>query len=319
MREKINFGVIILISIFLIFIGKSDYGTQLQLNLSSVFSPIQSFTSFFFNTLRIRYENKLLRQKVVELSLENQSLYNYKFENLELRELLEFRQQTSYKAIPVNILIRELDPISEVCTIDKGLNHGIQTSMPVITEEGIFGKTVEVTDTKALVQTLFNFNFRVSGMDIRSGVQGIVRWETGKGCILEHIPVNSDIQVGDAIITSGLGSVFPRGLNIGTVKKINIDPSKLFYSISLEPACNFYKVINVFVLKESISIPDYSQDSILIKTLGWEFIETKKETTNLTPPIPEYSKPPTVETSTQIEIKPDSFQSVNFNTLPGIE
>lgn len=318
MRERINFGAVILISISLIFIGRSDYGKKLQLNLSSVFSPIQSFTSFFFNTLRIRNENKILRQKVVELSLENQSLYSYKLENVELHRLLEFREQTGYTAIPANITNRELDPISEVCTIDKGSINGMQMGMPVITEDGIYGKIIEVTNDKSLVQTLFNFNFRASGMDLKSGVQGIVRWESGKGCILEQIPVNSEIEPEDKIITSGLGSVFPRGINIGTVKKISIDASKLFYSISLKPACEFSKVTNVFVLKESILIPDSLKDSVMIKTVGWEFKKTSINKIE-TPITQEPENKPALRPPLYPIIKPDSSKPSVLDTMSGIE
>lgn len=289
MKDKLKIGAVVLVSILLIFIGKSDSGIKLQLKLSNIFSPLESYTSFFFNTFRIRHENKILRQKAGELALENQLLYNYKVENSEFRELLRFRDQAAYALVPANIVNRDLDPVSEVCTVDKGIADGMRIGLPVITEQGVYGKVIEVTSDKALIQTLFNFNFRVSGIDVRSGEQGIVRWESGRGFILEHMPVNSNIQVGDIIITSGLGSVFPRGLNIGTVKKISIDPSKLYYSINLVPACQFTKVTNVFVLKESAPLSTTSPDS-LIETSSWQIVRTKPDTSML-------------ETSTENELK----------------
>ncbi|MFA5033879.1 MAG: rod shape-determining protein MreC [bacterium] len=274
MKNRIGLIIVTFVSIILIITGRTENGIQFQLKLSGVFAPLESCTAFFFNTFRIRQENKILKQKVVELSTENQILNSYKSENAQLRKLLDFSQQIPYLVVPANIINRELDPISEVCGINKGVLDEVKIGLPVITEDGIYGKIVEVQSNKALVQTLFNFNFRISGMDIRSGVQGIVRWEKGKGCILEHVPVNFDIKAGDEIISSGIGSIFPKGLNIGKVKEVTIDPSKLFYYITLDPACKFAKVTNVFVLKETALNANVSDDSLLVNTLGWKVIKT---------------------------------------------
>lgn len=291
MKNRVGLIIVTFVSIILIITGRTENGIRLQLKLSGIFAPMESYTAFFFNTFRIRQENKILKQKVVELSTENQILNSYKSENAQLRKLLDFSQQIPYLVIPANIINRELDPISEVCGINKGITDGVKIGLSVITEDGIYGKIVEVQSNKALVQTLFNFNFRVSGMDIRSGVQGIVRWEKGIGCIMEHVPVNFDVQTGDEIITSGLGSIFPKGLNIGKIKEVTTDPSKLFYYITLEPACKFAKVTNVFVLKETALTANVSDDSLLVNTLGWKVVRTVSDSMYNKSPDSIYNKP----------------------------
>ncbi|MCK4307990.1 rod shape-determining protein MreC [candidate division WOR-3 bacterium] len=267
------FGLIIL-CIILIGIGSTEFGEKTQIRLGSIFSPLNSWVSFIFNEFKIRHENKVLRAKVSELALNNQILRSSQYENEKLFDLLEFKARTEYELIASRIVSRDPNPISGTCLIDKGLADEVRKDFPVITCDGVYGKVTEVTRENAIVQTISDFNFRVACMNLRNGIQGIMRWEGGKGCILGQVRVNSDIQIGDSIVTSGLGSIFPKGVAVGKVREINVDKTKLFYEVTLEPTCKLGEIEYVFIVKKK---PERLEKSTVYKTPGWEIYQKIEE------------------------------------------
>jgi rod shape-determining protein MreC len=265
--DRIWFGVLVALSIVLIGVGNTRAGTRFQIRASSAFSPLSVWASFLFSEFKIRRENRVFRHKLTELSLRNQSLRCLEYENERLRDLVEFEAQEGSRLICAPVIGRDPDPISGICLIGKGAADGIKEGLPVMTPDGVYGRVIEVTEYKSLVETIFNFNFRVATMDLRSGVQGIVTWDGGKACLVAQVPVNSDTKVGDNIVTSDIGSTFPKGLNVGRVKDVTVDETRLFYDVSLEPACKFSRVEHVCVMTEFES-PESERD-VISETLGW--------------------------------------------------
>ncbi|MBI4721745.1 MAG: rod shape-determining protein MreC [Candidatus Stahlbacteria bacterium] len=261
---RIMFGVLVGVSILLIGIGNSGIGELIQVRGATIFSPFSGWSGFLFNNLVVRKENKVLKLKLTELSIQNQKLHSLQIENDRLSRLLEFKNAASYKLIPARIVGREANPLAGIGIINKGSAEGVKDGMPVITADGIYGKVVALTGGGAKVETIFNFNFRVAAMDLRTEVQGIVKFD--KGQIIFQVPVKSDIEVGDEIVTSEIGSIFPEGIRIGKVGRIEQDETKLFYNVTLEPFCKFYKTKEVFIIYENKSIEEIP----VADTPGWK-------------------------------------------------
>lgn len=271
---KICFGVFVLVSILLIITGNTKGGTRIQLHISSIFSPIEKWVSFVSNEMRLRRENRILKLKVAKLALENQTFKSLQYENRRLRKLLKFKTQQPHKLIVARIIGRAPNPISGTCLIDKGRRDGIKENMPVITPEGVYGKIVETTEKRALLETIFNFNFRLPIMNLRTGGLGIAKWDASKGGVIAQIAVTSDVKIGDEIVTSEIGDIFPDGLKVGTVKRISMDETRLFHNAVLEPACNFLETKEIFVITEPGKI---EEEEPVFKTRTWEVSRKKKE------------------------------------------
>jgi rod shape-determining protein MreC len=216
----------------------------------------------------MRHENRALKLKLAEVSMKNHKLQSLRYENERLRDLLEFKAQQSHKLIGAHIVGRDPAPLSGTCIIDKGACNGIKEDLPVITPDGIYGKVIETTEGNALIETFLNFNFRIVGMVLRSGIQGIVKWEGDKNSLVMQLPVNSDVDIDDEIVTSEISSVFPQGLKIGRIKKIAIGNTKIFYDAEIEPACNFSKVENVFIITEPDTVS--LENNKILKTSMWK-------------------------------------------------
>ena len=199
----------------------------------------------------LRYENGVLREQNLRLSLELLKLREARLENARLRGLLHFRTRAedadSYLA--AKVIARDPDRVLNTILIDVGRGDGIEERMPVVTADGLVGRVLEAHNRTAVVQLLLDRNCRVSAIVQQDGrAQGIVLYENGT-FYLKYIPVRSEVAEGDVVVSSGLGGVFPKGLPVGRVVKLGEEEQGLFREVILTPGVNFTNLEEVFVLK----------------------------------------------------------------------
>ncbi|HDG68261.1 MAG TPA: rod shape-determining protein MreC [candidate division Zixibacteria bacterium] len=199
----------------------------------------------------IRAERELARAK-----LEIQSLTEAKIENQRLRRLLEFKENTDYDLVLAEVVGRKVGRFPSTVVIDRGSADGVARGMPVITPDGVVGKIKSAGVNSSVVQILLDPSIRISAIDQRSRVNGIVRSPDGVHLVMEQVPVGEDVAPGDRIVTSGYGGVFPPGLLIGYVSEVSEPEGSMFKKIEVQPAAKLNRFEEVFVLVE---IP---QDSI---------------------------------------------------------
>lgn len=199
----------------------------------------------------LRFENGVLREQNLRLSLELLRLREAQLENARLRQLLQFRsaQHNAEAFKAAKVLARNPGRISNTILIDLGIQDGISDRLPVVTADGLVGRVLEVHDHTAIVQLLLDRNCRVSAVIQRENrTQGIVTCEEGL-FTLQNVGVRADIEVGDVVVSSGLGDVFPGGLYIGRVETVGEAGEGLFKEVVLAPGVNFSNLEEVFVLK----------------------------------------------------------------------
>jgi rod shape-determining protein MreC len=122
--------------------------------------------------------------------------------------------------------------------------------MAVVTSEGVVGRVIEVSLHTAKVLLITDPN---SAMDVivqRSRTQGIMEGKVEEVCVLKYVQKNEDVQVGDKVITSGLGGIFPKGLVTGTVTKVERKRPGIFQYIEVTPSVDFSRLEEVLILKE---------------------------------------------------------------------
>ncbi len=200
----------------------------------------------------LRFENGVLREQNLRLSLELLRLREARLENTRLRQLLQFRsaQATADNFIAAKVLARNPARILNTILIDLGSRQGLTPRMPVVTADGLVGRVLEVHEQTSIVQLLLDRNCRVSAVVQRQNrTQGIVTCENGV-FYLQNVGVRSDIEVGDVVVSSGLGDVFPGGLYIGRVESLGEAGQELFRQVIIAPGVNFSNLEEVFVLKD---------------------------------------------------------------------
>ena len=195
----------------------------------------------------LQAENNLLRQQVRALSETGQ-------ENLELRRLLQFKEHPTFRAIGAQVIGRDASNWWKSLQIDQGYADGIRENMPVVNADGVVGKTVEVTAGECRVLLLTDPNCKISALlqDTRDpGVAGGGEDAFGRAprCLMTFVDRRATVKPGEAIITSGMGGAFPKGLRVGTVVSAQLDrQSGLYQNIEVRPSVDFRRLEHVMVI-----------------------------------------------------------------------
>lgn len=184
---------------------------------------------------------ELLKQKLA--SLEEVSL-----ENARLKDLLHFKQQSSFKVIAARVIGRAPDNWSSMIIVDKGSLQGIRPGMSVITYLGFVGRVVETGASLSKIMLANDPDFGVSAVIQRSRQEGLISGTLGDLLIMRYLPKDVDVKVSDKVVTSGLSSKFPKGLTIGTVVDIQEEFSGLGRYCLVKPAVNLSSIEEVLVI-----------------------------------------------------------------------
>ncbi|RKY39888.1 MAG: rod shape-determining protein MreC [Candidatus Omnitrophota bacterium] len=193
-------------------------------------------------------ENKRLRKRIKELEQRIVDLEEARQENERLRGLLSFKKP-SYINIPAQVIGESADNWRRIVFLDKGKRDGIERDMPVITKEGLVGKVVNVGLRTAEVMLILDPGSRVGALVQRTRDTGIVKGNISS-CVLTYLDKYSDLQKGDVIISSGKGGVYPKGLFIGKVSRIEKNLNRLYLEASINPAVDFHHLEEVLCLKK---------------------------------------------------------------------
>lgn len=169
-------------------------------------------------------------------------------ENMRLKNLLSFKQQSPYKLIAARVIGRSLDSWSSVVLIDKGSFSGIKRGMVAITYLGLLGRVIETTKSTSKILLISDPNLSISGVVQRSRQEGLVSGTLGTHLIMKYLPEEADIRISDTIVTSGLNAAYPKGLLIGKVVDINKEFSGLSRYAIIKPAVNLSDIEEVLVI-----------------------------------------------------------------------
>ena len=209
---------------------------------------IKGFRDNYDTLAGFRGENERLRKRVQTLEVERQRLLEAEATNRRLQQLLDFRSELPGGAITASIIANSATSWFQSCVLNKGSADGVRKGMAVVTPLGIVGKVVSVTGRTAKVLLLTDPN---SGIDVlvqRTRSRGIVSGSLESGTVLKYMKRSEDVQEGDRLVTSGLDTVFPKGLLVGTVIKVRKQNRGLFQSVEVWPAVHAERVEEVLVV-----------------------------------------------------------------------
>ncbi|MBT8535704.1 rod shape-determining protein MreC [Polynucleobacter paneuropaeus] len=186
----------------------------------------QASTEYFTTRSTLEQENQIFKARQAELALlANQSEFLL-IENQNLRQLMDLQKQVGFKTLPVEILFNPPNPISQRVVINRGNDDGLKLGNPIANDAGILGQVVRLYDHSAEVSLLEDRDFAVPVQVARNGLRAAV-FGAGRGNSLElrYLPVASDLEVGDILITSGIDGVYPPGYAVAVISRIvrNVD------------------------------------------------------------------------------------------------
>lgn len=238
-------------SVFLI--NKKKEYSFLPLNLIARFTySTSNKIAFFISDIKkyfnLKYENELLKEENTLLLNENRKSREYAVENNRLRNTLHFLEKTKFKLQVVSVIGRDLTNFFNTLIIDKGLEDGVVEDMAIVDTSGIVGKVVSCGKKISKVILLVDSNCSVCAINSRSRVYGVVSGTGGSLCIMKYVLSEDDVKIGDTIISSGEGEIFPKGFLIGRVVKVEKAKDELTLDIYIKPAVKFSILEEVFVV-----------------------------------------------------------------------
>jgi rod shape-determining protein MreC len=229
--------------------------SPLQKGFSFITDSLDSYASYFTEFDRIVEENNALRNRIEELedqiysAKEIEGMNEWLFEYLELK-----REHTDYVFEAANVTSDGGTNYMKVFTLDRGKNHNVEVDMPVVTPQGIVGYIVEAGSDWSKAVTILESSSTIGAYIERSGelcvVEGDYALANENLCRLNYLSEESDIEVGDRILSSGYGSVFPRGLVIGHVSKIEKDPNSRSVVAYITPAADLTELSKLMVITD---------------------------------------------------------------------
>lgn len=197
----------------------------------------EATSEYFTSRGTLDKENQEMKVRQAELSLlANQSEFLL-VENQNLRQLMDLQKQVAFKTLPVEILFNPPNPISQRIVINRGSNDGLKLGNPIANDSGILGQVVRLYDNSAEVSLLEDRDFAVPVQVARNGLRAAV-FGAGRGNSLElrYLPVASDLEVGDVLITSGIDGVYPPGFAVAVISRIERNADKNSSNVFCVPA-----------------------------------------------------------------------------------
>lgn len=203
-----------------------------------------------FKKIAIRDEdNKLLRKRINELLLERAKYQEAVLENKRLSELLKLRENQQHHISAARVISRGTDQWSHTLVLDKGLKDGVSKDMSAITPKGFAGKIFNVTESYAKLLLLTDINFSAAVRLQESRKEGIISGTGTKKVVLKYIPYEEEIKTGDIVITSGLDQLFPQGIPVGFISKVDKQGTGHFQYIEVTPYVDGSKAEEVLIIK----------------------------------------------------------------------
>jgi rod shape-determining protein MreC len=192
-----------------------------------------------------------MAQRTTELARERDLFIERGLENMRLRRLLGFSSRSGYDLIPAEVLRHDAGRLDETIIVSAGLSQGTAVGQAVISPDGLVGRLIEVHHGSALVRLLRSPANPVSARVQRSRVIGTLRWDSSRPATFDllHVSAHADCEVGDVVVSSGLGASYPAGLRIGEVVSVGRDLSGLMKEVRVQPSVDFARLEEVFLLR----------------------------------------------------------------------
>jgi len=245
------FLLLILLSNFFLFSNnsylQSSYFNSSNFIVGKLFEVRSSIINYFFleeiNT-NIMIENRFLKENLLKLATNQTDIY----------ENPNVINTDKYEIITARIINNSIFKKNNNFTLNKGSNDNIHIGQGVIGPNGIVGKIHNVSPNFSVGYSLLNSSLMIPAFLGKLNISSSVNWLSNDPEILDvlYVPKHFDIMIGDTVFTSSFNSVFPPGIPISIVKKIDINSNSNFLDIKSTPIENFYSIFNVYIINNKL-------------------------------------------------------------------
>ncbi|NLV24542.1 MAG: rod shape-determining protein MreC [Deltaproteobacteria bacterium] len=260
--RKIVFAAILLVAALLFYsyhLRYRDRTTLFEKTVLEFTAPLQKGADYFLQAVAGWWdgylwlvstgeENRLLKEENRRLRARLQELEEVALTNERLQRLLEFRDRMQLSALVAQVFAEDATSWFRTVIINKGSADGVEEGMPVMVAEGVVGRILRVAPHQSRVLLVTDPSSALAALVQKNRARGIIRGQGGF-LTMEFTLRQKEIQVGDLIVTSGGGGVFPGGLPIGTVVRVGRPSYGLFQSVTVVPTADLFRMEEVLVLR----------------------------------------------------------------------
>jgi len=270
----LRFALLVIFSFALMAVDhRMNYLDSLRTGISVLIYPIQYVVSFpssashwlgdnMKSREELMEENEKLQIKNTFLNAQMQKFVSLEIENMRLRRLLDASKKLTDRVLTAELLSVDLDPFSHEVLVNKGVRHKVYKGQPILDADGVYGQVVHITPLTSSVMLITDPSHALPVQVNRNGLRMIAQ---GTGSIdllkLLHVPNNSDIEIDDVLVTSGLGSVFPVGYPVAKVSKVQRNSGQPFATVEAIPLASLDKSREVLLVWKGSSVVASNEDS----------------------------------------------------------
>jgi rod shape-determining protein MreC len=194
-------------------------------------------------------ENRELKKKIAALQGEVNEYREMSLEGSRLKRVLALEESTIYPTIAARVVGNEGSSPFRTIMINKGSTDGVKDGLPVIVPDGVLGRVIESSWNYSKILLVTDYNSNIDALVQGSRAQGILQGGGHRLLRLKYVQRTEEVKAGEAVVTSGLGGMFPKGLMLGTVVRADKKDPGLFQTIEVAPSVDFSRIEEVLVLQ----------------------------------------------------------------------
>ncbi len=266
-KALLLFGVLLVLILMLIVatVGRRQFNAphkfaleligRAQSGITCITGMISNVWDGYIALVDVREENLRLRAELQKSKALNNKYAEAVAINDRLTKLLGLKESLSAPNLTARIIGRDPSLWFKTLIIDRGSSDGVKQGMPVVTAEGIVGQIMSLSPHYAKVLLTIDPNSAIDVIVQRTRVQGIIKGN-GSGYQLHYVLKNWKISRGDTIVTSGLGGIFPEGLQVGTVTRVTESRRGMFQKIDIQPSVDFSQLEHLIIIMKENSLAE---------------------------------------------------------------
>ena len=228
-----------------------DSIAPIQRGVFSLRESVSSLFSDYLLNVSASKMNKDLRKQMADLNHQVFTYEEVRRENLRLKKMLQFAQTLPRHKVLAQVVAWDASSDFKVIRLNRGLEHGVKLQDPVITSDGLVGYVYRLTDNFSDVLTILDPNNRIDAIIERTRSHGIIEGRARGKCQMKYVSRTEPVILHDKVFSSGLGHIYPKGVVIGKVTKIQKESYGITQYIEIGPSDNFAQLEEVLILTTS--------------------------------------------------------------------
>ena len=241
--------------------GAQDVVSPIENGANRALKPVRDLVGWLGDTFSAKGDNEKLRDEVAQLREELAARETARRDAQQLKGLVGLSRNDGFPEgthpVAARVIVRSPTVWYSTIRINKGRSDGIRVDQPVITAGGLAGKITRTSSGSAQVTLITDSSSAVSAQVVPNGANGIIKPEVGKpdDLLLDFVQKGRRVRKGSTVVTSGFASdevksIFPRGIPVGRVSRVDLDEVELYQRVHIKPFADLRRIDFVQVLTE---------------------------------------------------------------------